>query len=53
MPSFNNMFKFLITKQNKNSIVLSIEIYNKYFIIYHMYIRYKIHNILYIIFLIQ
>jgi hypothetical protein len=48
MPLFNNMFKYVYNKINKNSIFLNIEIYNKYFIIYHMYIRYKVHNILYI-----
>jgi len=38
----------LITKQNQNSIFFNIEIYNKYFIIYHMYIRLKTHKIIYI-----
>jgi len=38
----------LITKQNQNSIFFNIEIYNKYFIIYHMYIRLKTHKIIYL-----
>jgi len=33
-----------ITKQNQNSIFLNIEIFNTYLIVYHMYIRYKIHD---------
>jgi len=37
----------LITKQNQNAIFLNLEIYNKYFIIYHMYIRLKTHKVIY------
>jgi len=45
MPLFNNMFKYVYII-NKNSMFFNIEIYNKYFILYHMFIRHKMHNIL-------
>jgi len=38
----------LITKQNPNSVFLNIGISNKYFRIYHMYIRLKTYKIIYI-----
>jgi hypothetical protein len=39
------MLKYVYKKKNQKSIFLNIEIYNKELIIYHMYIRYKMHNI--------
>jgi hypothetical protein len=44
MPLFNNMFKKLYNQTKLKFNIFNIEIYNKYFIIYHMYIRYKIHK---------
>jgi len=33
------------TKKYQNPIFLNIEIYYIYYILYHMFIKYKIHNI--------
>jgi hypothetical protein len=44
MALFNNVFKYVYNKKIQYPIFLKIKIYNNFLIIYHMYIRYKIHN---------